>query len=717
MIRRLRTKTVVVLGLSLLMVAGTGTAAFAKGPGKGGWGNGRFQNENINFNFNFKDIQNKQWDWAARYIADLASRQVFEGYNDGTFRPQDTVTRIEAITAAVRVMGLKDQAESSAEMQTHLNFKDANQIPSWAVGYVAVALENNLFSETDTAVNPNQPADRLWATTLLVKALKLESEAESKMNVQLSFADADKIPAGSVGYVSVAVEKGLINGFEDNTFRPNQPVTRAQIAALLDRAGDQLPDSNDGLVTGTVSTPLNNNVLTINSNGQTVNLTLDPNVFVFRGGGRVDASALQVGDVVRTRTLNNDTIYVEVTQPAAGTQTTTANGLVTGTLLAPVTNNVMALSSGGQTLSPALNSGAFIYRNGVQVSASALQAGDVVNTRIYNNAVVFIDVTQPAGSASSSSSYEGSISGTVAAIPSNNALTLTSAGQTVSVPLNANAFVYRNGALTDVSALQIGDTVTAYTFNGAGVIVEVTTPASTQSTGADTTTSGTVETPVSNNVLTLLSGGQSVSLTLNANAFIYRNGVQAGASSLQVGDIVTAHSYNGAVVSAEVTQPAGSAATQTVNVNNYTGTVVSPVTGNSLTLLNNGQTTTLALDSGAFVYRNGVQVSISALQAGDVVTTRSYNNIVVFVDVTQPAGAAQNGSFTADGTFSGMTMNSQGQIATVTITQIESNGSVSTNVFNVSSSVTISGNLSQLVTGHNVILQGSNSLVTSITIS
>jgi hypothetical protein len=166
-----------------------------------------------------------------------------------------------------------------------------------------------------------------------------------------------------------------------------------------------------------------------------------------------------------------------------------------------------------------------------------------------------------------------------------------------------------------------------------------------------------------------------------------------------------------------VTQPAGSAATQTVNVNNYTGTVVSPVTGNSLTLLNNGQTTTLALDSGAFVYRNGVQVSISALQAGDVVTTRSYNNIVVFVDVTQPAGAAQNGSFTADGTFSGMTMNSQGQIATVTITQIESNGSVSTNVFNVSSSVTISGNLSQLVTGHNVILQGSNSLVTSITIS
>ncbi len=51
----------------------------------------------------------------------------------------------------------------------------------------------------------------------------------------------NKIPAGSVGYVEVAIEKGLVDGFEDNTFRPNQPVTRAQLAALLDRTGNQLP--------------------------------------------------------------------------------------------------------------------------------------------------------------------------------------------------------------------------------------------------------------------------------------------------------------------------------------------------------------------------------------------------------------------------------------------------------------------------------------------
>ena len=69
----------------------------------------------------------------------------------------------------------------------------------------------------------------MWATTLLVKALKLDAEAKAKINTKLTFTDADEIPAGSVGYVAVALEKGLIKGFENNTFRPNAPVTRAQL--------------------------------------------------------------------------------------------------------------------------------------------------------------------------------------------------------------------------------------------------------------------------------------------------------------------------------------------------------------------------------------------------------------------------------------------------------------------------------------------------------
>jgi hypothetical protein len=217
-------------------------------------------------------------------------------------------------------MGLRDQAESSAEMNTQLNFNDANKIKNqypWAVGYVAVAAENDLFAENDDAVQPEKPADRLWATTLLVKALKLEDQAHSKANAQLTYKDADKIPAGSVGYVSLAIERGLINGYPDNTFRPNQPVTRAELAALLDRTGNQIGDENNQAAT--VSAAVYNNVLTITQDGQTKTAVLDPNAFIFRNGVRVGVSELQIGDQVRLHIYNNVVYYVEVTGLASQT--------------------------------------------------------------------------------------------------------------------------------------------------------------------------------------------------------------------------------------------------------------------------------------------------------------------------------------------------------------------------------------------------------------
>jgi hypothetical protein len=284
-----------------------------------------------NIIINFYDLKGGDVEWAIRHIVSLAGKRVFEGYEDGSFKPRNTVSRIEAITAAVRVMGLRDQAESPAEMNTELNFKDADKIKRnypWAVGYVAVALENDLFAENETSVQPEKPADRLWATTLLVKALKLDAEARAKMNEKLPFKDANKIPAGSVGYVAVAVEKGLIDGFEDNTFRPDVPVTRAQLAALLDRANDQMPDAEKDTITGIVTTPVTNNVLTISKAGVTTSVYLDPNAFVFKGTERITPAAIQVGDTVKVRVYNNVAYFVEVTKPA----TPSTNFTVTGQL-------------------------------------------------------------------------------------------------------------------------------------------------------------------------------------------------------------------------------------------------------------------------------------------------------------------------------------------------------------------------------------------------
>ncbi|OCT14626.1 S-layer protein [Paenibacillus pectinilyticus] len=336
-------KKVVATGLVLTMALGGGTAAFANGShdkdNKGNNNNYSQKNDkydakgntNITININFNDMKNAQW--AMRYIASLASKRVFEGYEDGSFKPDKSVSRIEAITAAVRLMGLRDQAESAAEMATKLNFKDADKIPAWAVGYVAVALENDLFTESDDSVQPNQEANRLWATTLLVKALKLDAEAKTKMNSTLTFTDAKKIPAGSVGYVKEAVDKGLVNGFEDNSFRPEQNVTRAQLAALLDRTGEQLPDQDQNTKTGTVNTAVYNNVLSLTTNGTTTVYTLHPDAFILRNGVKVAASDIAVGDTVKVRLYNNTVVFAEVTGSAPVNTTFDILGTLTATTI------------------------------------------------------------------------------------------------------------------------------------------------------------------------------------------------------------------------------------------------------------------------------------------------------------------------------------------------------------------------------------------------
>src|SRR5690606_4730864 len=50
--------------------------------------------------------------------------------------------------------------------------------------------------------------------------------------------DAKEIPAGAIGYINVALEHGIVSGYPDGTFKPNKNVTRAEMAALLNRTND-----------------------------------------------------------------------------------------------------------------------------------------------------------------------------------------------------------------------------------------------------------------------------------------------------------------------------------------------------------------------------------------------------------------------------------------------------------------------------------------------
>ena len=83
---------------------------------------------------------------------------------------------------------------------------------------------------TDGTFRPNETVTRAQAAIMIGRALGLNGEPRNT-----NFTDVNSIVTGS-GYIALAVEKGIISGFTDGTYRPYQPVTRGQMAIILNRA-------------------------------------------------------------------------------------------------------------------------------------------------------------------------------------------------------------------------------------------------------------------------------------------------------------------------------------------------------------------------------------------------------------------------------------------------------------------------------------------------
>ncbi|HZG79031.1 MAG TPA: S-layer homology domain-containing protein, partial [Paenibacillus sp.] len=248
----------------------------------------------------FADVS-RDASWSLGSVVELTQRGIFSGYPDGTFGPNRAVTRLETLVAAVRQMGLRAEAESAEAKRARLSAADAELIRkqyAWATGYVEMAEDHDLLDDEKAELKPGEPADRLFATKVLVRALGLEKEAEAAMGSDLPFRDKAEVNEAAVGYVAVAVEYGLVAGYDDNTFRPGRRVSRAELATLLDRAGDKLPDPKGEFAqaSGTVSGVSGREVTLRQTAGATQTFFVGEAATLVRGGRLATPSDLVPGD-------------------------------------------------------------------------------------------------------------------------------------------------------------------------------------------------------------------------------------------------------------------------------------------------------------------------------------------------------------------------------------------------------------------------------------
>jgi CSLREA domain-containing protein/uncharacterized repeat protein (TIGR01451 family) len=168
--------------------------------------------------------------WAAGAIVRMVGAGVVRGYDDGTFRPENSVSRVEFAVMLVRLLKLTPVTEPPG-------FTDA--IPDWAAPQLGAAVKARLIlGFPDGTFHPDAPVTRAEAAVMLIRALQLQGRSVAPGDAQ--FADQDRIPDWALGSVIAGVRAGLITGYEDGTFQPDRVTTRAEAVTLLSRLMDAM---------------------------------------------------------------------------------------------------------------------------------------------------------------------------------------------------------------------------------------------------------------------------------------------------------------------------------------------------------------------------------------------------------------------------------------------------------------------------------------------
>jgi hypothetical protein len=160
--------------------------------------------------------------WAENAIRDLVGSGAINGYPDGSFRPDQPISRAEFATVLVKSLRLPvNNSKDFADTSDH-----------WAREAISTAYAAGIISGyDDRSFGPDDPITREQIAVMINKAFNL-----SKALGDSSFADSNNISTWAREAVAAAYASQLISGYPDNTFKPQNQASRAEAAAILTRA-------------------------------------------------------------------------------------------------------------------------------------------------------------------------------------------------------------------------------------------------------------------------------------------------------------------------------------------------------------------------------------------------------------------------------------------------------------------------------------------------
>ena len=182
----------------------------------------------------FTDIDNSGY---REGIELAAAAGIINGYADGTFQPNAQVTRAQFITMLYRAAGSPEVEIPEGKTEIELGFTDADTISDVYKKAVAWGVQNGIIKGyEDNTFRPNQAISRAQMATMLYRYLvQKDGPVSDELKATYDFTDKDDIAAPFVEAVNVMANKGLLKGYADGHFGPDETATRGQAATILVR--------------------------------------------------------------------------------------------------------------------------------------------------------------------------------------------------------------------------------------------------------------------------------------------------------------------------------------------------------------------------------------------------------------------------------------------------------------------------------------------------
>lgn len=480
----------------------------------------------------FTDFSKEDYGWAYNQVMDMVERGYINGYDDNTFRPDNSVTRLEVLALFSRAMGaLEEENEKTLATAVDL-YKEVLKpfaLP-WGSDEISYLLYRDVLTVEDLTTYlkdslKNEAMPRYEAAIIITKAMGGKKAATSSQSVTLDYTDYKLIPSNALQYVKYVSDNGIMTGMEDGTFSPSTSVLRSQMAVMLSRVVEKMKYS---FVTGKLtSVDTDGRIVSIaDEDGAVSKYTYLDNVIMKVSGEETVPKSMITGVSAVVMLSNNKVAFID-------TLTSVPDETITGTFQARATSSgvtrvTVKNSETGVNTSYECSPALVVEYNGEPSSLTNFKTNDYITLELVDGKIEkIIGETK-------TSTVTNAIIEKINVEP-DFTLTISHAKEEydgMTYPIADDVTVIKNNDNADFSSIYVGDrAILTLTY---GVVTAINATSTTKTTEGTIKSINISATPS----ITINAAGSEVTYAVASDVAITVNGAAGSLYDFRVGDSV-----------------------------------------------------------------------------------------------------------------------------------------------------------------------------------